>query len=173
MPTEEGSEFPIFCTRKLTCEPFNHFYVCTLFCYVNRVPRAYAHLSFLNKLVKNAIPQVVGGIKVPGFLKWAFGLQKKINEAIKSNISKQEELIGVAARYRHIGKVIYYKDHAAEPEVYIDKGFFYKKSKGSTQKLFHDIEYVQSDDVKKSATDNHLFLVTGPGLAYNVKRSEL
>jgi hypothetical protein len=138
-----------------------------------RVPRAYADLGFLNDLVEDAIPQVAKSIKVPGIFKWAFGLQQKISEAIQSTITKEEALIEVAAYFRHIGKVIYYKSHDAAPEVYIDKGAFYRKPEGSNQKLFRDIKYVASNDVIKSAKDNHLFLVTGPGLAYNVKREEL
>jgi hypothetical protein len=82
-------------------------------------------------------------------------------------------LIEVASNYRHIGKVIYYKNADAEPEVYGDMGYSCRKPEGSTEKDFRDIVYKRSNDVVKDIADSHLFLVTGPGLAYYIDRDKL
>lgn len=136
------------------------------------VPRGYAHLDFIHRIVRNALPQVVKGLKIPRTVKWAFGVQGRIQDAITDGIEGNQELFRVAESFRHIGKVIYYEDEQSEPVTYCDKGFHYSKPKDSTQNLFYDIEYKESDNVFQTAADNHNFLVRGPGLAYGVEQPE-
>jgi hypothetical protein len=135
------------------------------------VPRAYAELDFINELIINVLPQLSKGIPVPGIIKWVFDLQSKIEDAINSTFASQKELIKVMSAFRHIGKVVYYASETIAPVEYIDKGSSYKPTAQqlllTQENLFRDIQYVESDDVMKVATDHHLFLISGRGLAYN------
>jgi hypothetical protein len=130
------------------------------------VPRAYANATFILAVVKNAIPQLLKGHKIPRFLQhW---LDKKIDTKVRGAIQSQGDLIKIAEYFRHIGKVIHYEDEQSIPVTYIDKGFHYSKPKGSTQKLFYDLEYKESDDVVTTLLNAHLITVRGPGLAYGL-----
>jgi len=92
----------------------------------------------VNEVLKSAIPELVSDIPVPGVLKWAFGAKSKIQDAMESMIEGNKELIGVMVLYRHIGKVIYYKNDETE------KGFFYKprmRNGMGQQIFFRNIKY--------------------------------
>eukprot|EP00545_Synedropsis_sp_CCMP1620_P002599 CAMPEP_0119012762 /NCGR_PEP_ID=MMETSP1176-20130426/7492_1 /TAXON_ID=265551 /ORGANISM="Synedropsis recta cf, Strain CCMP1620" /LENGTH=488 /DNA_ID=CAMNT_0006965785 /DNA_START=36 /DNA_END=1502 /DNA_ORIENTATION=- len=136
------------------------------------VPRGYAHVTFIQEVLENAIPQVVKGVRVPGIFKRMLRVQGRVQKAVGKAIEGNTDVIKIAEYYRHIGKVIYYEDDKSKPVTYIDKGFHYSKPKDSTQKLFYDIKYKKSDDVFTSAKSNHMFLVAGPGLAYGIKQQD-
>jgi hypothetical protein len=150
--------------------------MCNIIYESDPVPRGYANLTFINKLVENALPQVIKGLPIPRAFKWALkfaGVPGKVGDFVENKIASQSELFKVAEAYRHIGKIVYYEDAEATPLVYIDKGFHFDKPEGSTDNLFYDIPYIPSDNVYESVMTNHMFLVTGPGLAYNVDRDKL
>mmetsp|Transcript_11643 Transcript_11643/g.32809 ORF Transcript_11643/g.32809 Transcript_11643/m.32809 type:complete len:462 (-) Transcript_11643:967-2352(-) len=105
---------------------------------MNAVPQEYDSVHFVNEVLKSAIPELVSDIPVPGVLKWAFGAKSKIQDAMESMIEGNKELIGVMVLYRHIGKVIYYKNDETE------KGFFYKprmRNGMGQQIFFRNIKY--------------------------------
>lgn len=155
---------------KVSCHFVNHVgaHMCNIIFESDPVPRGYAHLSFIQQLMENAMPQIVKGLPVPRIFKRMLGVQGKIQNAVSSAVAGNADLIKIAEYYRHIGRVLYYEDEASKPVTYIDKGFHYKKPTDSKQKLFYDIEYKESNDVFTSAKSNHMFLVAGPGLAYGL-----
>ena len=71
-----------------------------------------------------------------------------------------------AERYRHVGKLIYYDNPKSKPLVYVDTGF-----QGDTttladgdEKNFRELRYGPKNKVADTALENHMVLVTDPGL---------
>jgi len=114
---------------------------------MNAVPQEYDSVHFVNEVLKSAIPEVVLDsfkvFKLSNLLFHPFQHQierakRRIEDKMVSVIEGNKELIGVMVLYRHIGKVIYYKNDETE------KGFFYKPQmrNGMGQQIFfRNIKY--------------------------------
>ena len=114
---------------------------------MNAVPQEYDSVHFVNEVLKSAIPEVVldsfKAFKLSNLLFHPFQHQierakRRIEDKMVSVIEGNKELIGVMVLYRHIGKVIYYKNDETE------KGFFYKprmRNGMGQQIFFRNIKY--------------------------------
>lgn len=144
--------------------------MCNIIYASDPVPRGYANVSFIHAVIKNAIPQVASGLPIPWFMKRFLDVQSKIENTFNGIIQSQADLIKIMTYFRHIGKVIHYEDDESIPVTYIDKGFYYSKPKGSTENLFYDIAYKESDDIFKDLGAAHGILVSEAGLAYGLPK---
>merc|ERR1739845_35625 len=88
------------------------------------VPRLYGHTNYVNKVINKVVPEIVkdkvtlsrflGGGLLRGMV------TEKFFEVLKATLLP---LITVAAKYRHIGKLVYYDgDNEDEPRVMTDTG---------------------------------------------------
>lgn len=140
------------------------------------VPRAYSCLGFMNRTMEAAVPEIVGGIPVPGIVKRFLRIQKILTDGINGFIEDQSDLIKVMTFYSHIGTIVYYADVESPPVLLRDEGFYYRPLPGksseislSFQYLFRNIKYEKQSFA--TLTDMHNILVgngCGPGLAYNI-----
>jgi hypothetical protein len=127
------------------------------------VPRGYANLEFINDFVKAFLNSEQEPVE---------GAAKAFADAFVSFhtwiFANRKDLMKQAENYRHIGKLVYYEDATNRPLVHVDVGFFGDGPKPKTgEKSFNDLVYGgPQEDVAMTALDNHLTLVTGPGLAY-------
>jgi hypothetical protein len=127
------------------------------------VPRGYANLEFINDFVKAFLNSEQEPVE---------GAAKAFADAFVSFhtwiFANRKDLMKQAENYRHIGKLVYYEDATSRPLVHVDVGFFGDGPKPKTgEKSFNDLVYGgPQEDVAMTALDNHLTLVTGPGLAY-------
>jgi hypothetical protein len=132
------------------------------------VPRGYANLEFINDFVKAFLDSEQEPVE---------GAAKAFADAFVSFhiwvFKNRKDLMKQAESYRHIGKLVYYEDATSRPLVHVDMGFFGDGPKpGFGEKSFNDLFYggpkknVPKKNVAMTALENHLTLVTGPGLAY-------
>mmetsp|Transcript_10013 Transcript_10013/g.24952 ORF Transcript_10013/g.24952 Transcript_10013/m.24952 type:complete len:507 (+) Transcript_10013:55-1575(+) len=139
------------------------------------VPRGYGCIHFINQVMHGAVPELVADLPVPKVLKWAFGAQRKLADAIESLVDGNKELVRVMTLYRHIGKICFYRSEHDPPEQLVDKGFYFKPAAAAVDggagrsklPLFRSVEYEETS--LESLTSMHNFLVgngAGPGLAF-------
>mmetsp|Transcript_10012 Transcript_10012/g.24949 ORF Transcript_10012/g.24949 Transcript_10012/m.24949 type:complete len:501 (+) Transcript_10012:55-1557(+) len=136
------------------------------------VPRGYGCIHFLNQVMREGIPELVGRVK-PGYgwtiLKWIFRARRRLTDSIDSFIEDNKELIRVMSYFRHIGVICYYPSMTDKPEKLIDEGF---KAAAARKYAFepHLYRSVEYEEKKFSElADMHNFLVgngAGPGLAF-------
>jgi hypothetical protein len=125
------------------------------------VPRAYGNLRFINSFVNAFLNDDSRGGEKSNDLADTF-----VNLVVKT-FKNNEEAVEQAESYRHVGKLIYYEDATATPVVYVDGGFSGDGPKPKQgEKSFHDLHYGRPDKVAETALDNHMTLVSAPGLAW-------
>ena len=129
------------------------------------VPRGYSNLAFIDGFV-NAFLNDDSGILPSGVadqLARAF-----VNLHIR--IFEMRGMMEQAERYRHVGKLIYYDNPNASPILYVDSGFLNcsgeerNRSRDGKEKCFRDLRYGPKTKVADTALENHMVLVTSPGL---------
>jgi hypothetical protein len=122
------------------------------------VPRGYAILEFIDDFLEAFENDEFASGGAALMLAKSF---VRIADAIAKNEKWKTEL----EKYFHIGRLVYYANSSAEPVIYVDmKSGLHLKSDG---KSFRDLIYIPKANVAVTALNNHLTLVTGPGLAYD------
>ena len=123
------------------------------------VPRGYSDLKFIDGFVNAFLKD--DQTASPGLAQQlAAGFVK-----LHVNIFKKKGMMEQAERYRHVGKLIYYDNEKSNPVLYTDPGFYDDVS--VEEKNFRDLRYGPQRKVAHTAMDNHMVLVTGPGLVYD------
>lgn len=131
------------------------------------VPHGYGSLTFAIAVLKAAIPEVIDDLQLPGIIKFLGGLTQKALDFGEDFLISNKELLCLMAKYRHLGKIIYYKDATSSPVVFWDPELNCKKKEGSSVKLFRDLVFEQpkKGEIVKTLGDHHGFLRRE--LAYN------
>lgn len=147
---------------------------CNIIYSTDPIPRAPGHLEFFDKLANELIPELRASLRKEfGFLA-SFGTRffLDLSEGYEALKESQSELLVAFLKCRHIAKIIYYENDAAEPYVTKDYG---PEVKGDPEgiKNFRDIKWKETPDVIQDATHNHLVTVRGPGLGYNIDESKI
>ena len=91
---------------------------------------------------------------------------------IDNRIGKEKEscLLNIAGQYQHIGKILYYADMDAKPEIYVDDrdGFDVDDGTGTNYPQFDSINPIPASDTISGYDDSfyfdHMAIVAGPGL---------
>lgn len=134
------------------------------------VPRCYGDITFLNDMMDDCLDEVETGKRIPDALLSIFNLRRIIEHEIEKALhsKKMVGLINVATKYRHLGNVIYYESPEAHPIVLKDMGTNYNKTSEDGM-ILRDITYkkINSHDIMNDIKTDHMYIVQGPGLAYD------
>lgn len=130
------------------------------------VPRGYGYLTFIEDLIENAAPSLLKE-SVPWFIRRTLNLRDKMEDLYEKKDNKAvQDMVKVFSKYQHMGKLIYYAEEDAKPQVVRDMGAFYANPAGD-QDILRDIKY---QPIKTFSFDEalrwHMHIITGPGLAY-------
>jgi hypothetical protein len=149
-PSSSTSEF-----LKNTIEPDMRNFVFN----ADVVPRGYSDLPFIDDFVNAFINEESPN---PGFVDQLAEAFVKLHVRIFEMKGMMEQ----AQRYRHVGKLIYYDNPSATPVMCVDDRASTKET-GETP-YFRDLKYDgPKTKVADTALENHMVLVTGPGLRYH------
>lgn len=123
------------------------------------VPRGYSDLEFIDGFVNAFLNDDNGTASsdLADQLARAF-----VNLHIR--IFKLRGMMEQAERYRHVGRLIYYDNPRASPVVYVDTGFRDPEERDGNEKSFRALRYGPQTKVADTALENHMVLVTTPGL---------
>jgi len=140
---------------------------CNIIYAFDPVPHGFGNMSFIEDLVKNAIPQI--STMATDAVPWVLGFATRfvdVEERLEKRfdaLMKQKELqdvLPIMEKYHHYGNVIQYENDAAEPKKY--KSYTDGKTGDDD---FKNIKWQKSLHVIRDATVYHLCTVRGPGLS--------
>lgn len=133
--------------------------MCNILYKADVVPRGYSNVNFIKDFVNafgDELSKETTGIAAmlaQGFVKFA-------NRAVTDG---DGSVLKQASKYHHVGKLLYYSAADAKPQEYIDVVGLDTTS----AKNFRTLQYQgPNEGVAEYGLENHMFLVTGPGLCF-------
>ena len=145
---------------------------CNLIYSNDPIPRAYAHLTFMNDFLDNAISKLLPYLAKekklkPGLVKIIFTriIRNKKNDLLKKEMIA--DMVSVMDEYIHPGNIVYYKSAQSEPCVLKDYGEYDQSCLSIGRFRSYPARYRPSKDPLGEVNGWHLDIVMGPGLSYD------
>lgn len=133
--------------------------MCNIIFKTDVVPRGYANVNFITDFANAFGKELQAGTGIAALFAEAF-----VNFANRASRDVNGSILKQATLYHHVGRIIYYSSKEAQPKVYVDHSAFLES--GGTD--FRSLRYegAPASDIAEYEIQNHMFLVTGPGLCF-------